>query len=341
MIERAELHDAAQKAFPADQLKPARDASWELIAEMGWLLLPLPEDAGGLGLGRDASAAIHFELGKVLSTAPLLPALLSVQALAAAEALPDQAGWIERVCAGELVTLNLSPGDVTLTASGSLWLSGTAPAVPDADMASHVLVFAKGIAALVPLDAETVTVAEHPLWDESRRLFDVTLSNHPIAPELVVARGEASHDIATRLHGELQLALAADCLGGATAALDMTVEYLKTRKQFDRPLAMFQALKHRCADLKIQVAAAEALLWKRAVDEDASITDLGALKALASDVYRMVAEEAIQLHGGIGLTDEHHCHLFMKRAMLNLQLGGSLDLWRERAGRQALEAFAS
>ena len=61
MIERAELHDAAQKAFPADQLKPARDDSWKLIAEMGWLLLPLPEDAGGLGLGRDSSAAIHFE----------------------------------------------------------------------------------------------------------------------------------------------------------------------------------------------------------------------------------------------------------------------------------------
>lgn len=338
MIERAELHDAAQKAFPADQLRPARDASWSLIAEMGWLPLPLPEDAGGLGLGRDASAAIHYELGKVLATAPLAPALLAVEALGAATELADQAGWIERVTAGELVTLNLLPGDITLDASGSLWLSGTLPCVPDADMASHVLAFAREIAALVPLDAETVTVSERPLWDESRRLFDVTLNNHPVAPEFVLARGEASHDMANRLHGELQLALAADCLGGASAALDMTVEYLKTRKQFDRPLAMFQALKHRCADLKVQVAAAEALLWKRALDQDASVTDLGALKALASDVYRMVTEEAIQLHGGIGLTEEHPINLFMKRAMLNLQLGGSLDDWRERAGRQALAA---
>lgn len=341
MIERAELHDAAQKAFPADQLKPAREASWDLITEMGWLLLPLAEDAGGLGLGRDASAAIHFELGKVLSTAPLIPALLSVQTLAAAEELADQASWIERVCAGELVTLNLLPGDITLNTSGSIWLSGTLPCVPDADIATHVLVFAKGIAALVPLASEHVEISERHLWDESRRLFDVTLRNHHVEPELVVARGEASHHIADRLHGELQLALAADCLGGASAALAMTVEYLKTRKQFDRPLAMFQALKHRCADLKTQVVAAEALLWTRAVDEDATVTDLGALKALASDVYRFVAEEAIQLHGGIGLTEEHHCHLFMKRAMLNLQLGGSLDTWRERAGRQALEACAA
>ncbi len=339
-IERSELHDAAQKAFPADQLKPARDAAWGLIAEMGWLLLPLPEDAGGLGLGRDASAAIHYELGRVLSSAPLIPALLAVQALAASDELADQAGWIERATAGELITLNLLPAEVTLSTSGSLWLSGTLPCVPDADLATHVLVVTKGIAALVPLAADTVTLTERPLWDESRRLFDVTLANHPVVPELVVARGEAVHAIAAKLHGELQLALAADSLGGATAALDMTVEYLKTRKQFDRPLAMFQALKHRCADLKTQVVAAEALLWKRAVDEDATVTDLGALKALATDVYRFVTEEAVQLHGGIGLTDEHHCHLFLKRAMLNLQLGGSLDAWRERAGRQALAAFA-
>ena len=340
-IERSELHDAAQKAFPADQLRPAREASWPLIAEMGWLLLPLPEDAGGLGLGSDASAAIHFELGKVLSTAPLIPALLAVQALGMADELPDQASWIERATTGELITLNLLPGQIEVTSSGSIWLSGTLPCVPDADMASHVLVIGKGIIALVPVDGDGVTLAERPLWDESRRLFDVTLHNHHVVPERVVARGDAVHDIAARLHGEQQLALAADCLGGASAALDMTVEYLKTRKQFDRPLAMFQALKHRVADLKTRVVAAEALLWKRATDENATVTDLGAIKALASDVFHIVTEEAIQLHGGIGLTEEHPIHLFMKRAMLNLQLGGSLDLWRERVGRQALAAYVA
>jgi alkylation response protein AidB-like acyl-CoA dehydrogenase len=335
MIERAELHDAAQKAFPADKLKPAREASWPLIAEMGWLLLPLPEDAGGLGLGRDASAAIHFELGKVLSTAPLIPALQAVQALGAASGLADQAGWIERATAGELITTSLLPGGVTLS-DGKL--SGTLSAVPDADMAGHVLVLAPGLAALVPVDGTGVSLAEKPLWDKSRRLFDVTLSD--VATNLVIAEGAAADALADRLAGELALALAADSLGGANAALDMSVEYLKTRKQFDRPLAMFQALKHRCADLKVLVAGAEALLWSRTVDAEASVTDLGALKALASDVYRMVAEEAIQLHGGIGLTEEHDCHLFMKRAMLNLQLGGSADAWREKAGRQALAAFA-
>ena len=103
---------------------------------------------------------------------------------------------------------------------------------------------------------------------------------------------------------------------------------------------MFQALKHRCADLKIQIGAAEALMWSRPRDGNASLTDFGALKAHAADVYRAVVEEAIQLHGGIGLTEEHQCHLFMKRAMLNLQLCGSVDHWREAAGRQALARLA-
>lgn len=338
MIERAELHDAAQKAFPADQLKPAREASWPLIAEMGWLLLPLPEDAGGLGLGRDASAAIHYELGRVLSTAPLLPALLAVQALGASETLADKAGWIERACGGELITASLLPGGVSAHSDGAL--AGRLAAVPDADMAGHVLVLAPGLAALVALDAPGVSVSERKLWDESRRLFDVSLDGARIDPALVLAKGEAADALAGRLQGDLLLALAADALGGATAALDMSIEYLKTRKQFGRPLAMFQALKHRAADLKAQVIAAEALLWSRALDDAATTIDLGALKALACDVYRMVVEEAIQFHGGIGLTEEHPCHLFMKRAMLNLQLGGGTDHWREQAGRQALAGFS-
>lgn len=338
MIELNELRDAAQKAFPADQLVPDRDKSWELIAEMGWLMVRTPEDAGGLGLGRDASTAIHLEMGRVLSGAPVLPALLAIEAIGASETLADQADWIERTCAGEFVTLNLARGTVEQTADGSL--SGTLPAVPDADMASHVLLCIRGLATLVPLDAAGVMVSEREIWDRSRRLFEVTLNDYQPDPALLVAKGGKAHDIAMHLQEELLLGIAADCLGGANAALDMTVEYLKTRKQFDRPLAMFQALKHRCADLKARIGSAEALLWSRSGNAAATATDLGALKTLAGEVYEFVTEEAIQLHGGIGLTEEHQCHLFMKRAMLNLVLGGTPDEWHEAAGRQALAEIA-
>jgi alkylation response protein AidB-like acyl-CoA dehydrogenase len=334
MIELSELQDAAQKAFPGDQLRPSRDESWKLIAEMGWLMIRLPEEAGGLGLGRDASTAILVELGRVLSSAPVIPALLAIEGLAAAEALADREDWLGRAISGEYIAVSLGAGGSVQIEGDTL--SGTLAAVPDADMASHVLVLAPGLAALAPTDAAGVTLAERPLWDESRRLFDVTLGGRAADPALILARGDKADAIAAHVLAEMQLALAADSLGGANAALEMTVEYLKTRRQFERPLAMFQALKHRCADLKVQIGAAEALLHARAGQGDASLNELGALKALASDVYRFTTEEAIQLHGGIGLTDEHNCHLFLKRAFLNLQLGGSPDHWREKAGRDAM-----
>ena len=334
MIELSELRDAASKAFPADQLRPARDAAWQLAAEMGWLMMPVNEEAGGLGLGRDALATVLCEMGLVLGTMPLIPALLTVQALGEATDMADQQGWIERACAGEYIAMNLDRATISL-GTGDV-LDAMLPAVPDADMASHTLVFGPEFCALVPLDAPGVTVTERRLWDESRRLFDVTVKGHAIAPGMFLARGAAATAIGDRLRTGLVLAIAADSLGGAAACLAMTVDYLKTRRQFDRPLAMFQALKHRCADLKVELGAAEALLWSRAGDEAATTVDIGAAKVLACDIFRKIAEEAIQLHGGIGLTDEHQCHLFMKRAMLNLQLGGDLDVWRERVGRQAL-----
>jgi alkylation response protein AidB-like acyl-CoA dehydrogenase len=336
VIERSELHDAAQKAFPPDALKPDRDESWKLVTEMGWLMLALPEDAGGLGLGRDAAAAIHFEMGKVLAKAPLIPAMATVQALGYATDLADREGWIERATTGEFISVNLFAPNASVEDDTA---NGTLHAVPDADMASHVMIANPNLVALVPLDAPGVTVTEKPLWDESRRLYDVTFEGVQIDPALVLARGAAAKPITYRLKAELVTGVAADSLGGANAILDLTVQYLKDRKQFGRPLGMFQALQHRCADLKIQIAASEALLWARAAQNDADFAELGGLKAHACEVYRWTCEEAIQLHGGIGLTDEFYCHLFMKRANLNVQLGGDTDLWRELVGQETLQVL--
>ncbi len=330
MITFSELRDSVQKAFPLDKLAPDRDASWKLIAEMGWIMIDLPEDQGGLGLGGEAAATIHYELGAVLSTGPLIPAMLGLRAIAAS-ALADRDNWIERICGGEYVPLHMLPS----TLDGSNTLSGTISGVFEADMARHIIAGLPGRYLLIPLDAPGVRVIERPLWDETRRLFDVELDGY--APTLVLAQGDAAKSMHDILSPMAQLAVAADALGGAGAALAMTVDYLGLRKQFDRPLAMFQALKHRCADLKMQIVTAEALLWSLARREHASLAELGAMKAHATDVYRAVTEEMIQLHGGIGLTQEHPCHLFLKRAMLDLQLCGSLDHWQEARGRACLE----
>ena len=331
MIELSELRDSAAKAFPAGSILPDRAQSWQLAAEMGWLLVDLPEELGGLGLGREAAGAIVQELGKVLCTAPLIPALLALRGIASAPDFNGKADWIERICGGEYVPLNMLPAKVT--ASGTT-LSGTVSGLFDADMAAHVLVGSSEGYHLVDLAATGVQLVERPLWDESRKLFDLTLNG---AEATLIASGNHSAILHDEIARTAHVLVAADSLGGASAALDLTVEYLKVRKQFDRPLAMFQALKHRCADLKIALTAAEALYEARAAAAaTAPVVDLGAMKGHATGTYRYVTEEAIQLHGGIGLTQEYPVHHYMKRAMLNLQLCGSLDHWREAAGRAAI-----
>jgi alkylation response protein AidB-like acyl-CoA dehydrogenase len=338
MIELNELTDAAQKAFPADALSPSRDESWQLVAEMGWLMVRLPEEDGGLGLGREASTAIHFEMGRVLATTPLIPAQLGLQAVLASDALQDRAQWLERLAGGEYAPLHLLPARLETAADGTM--SGTIGGVFDADMAVAIVAKLPAGYALVPTDAPGVSVVERPIWDPSRRLFDLVLDGYAPSPALMLTDAAGAGALHDALSPEAHLAVAADCLGAAHAALNLTIEYMKMRRQFDRPIAMFQALKHRAADMKTRIVIAEALLWSRVRDEEATLTQLGAAKTLAAEALAFVTEEAIQLHGGIGLTEEHPIHRFMKRAMLNLQLCGPSDLWNERSGREALAALA-
>lgn len=338
MIELNELTDAAQKAFPADVLTPDRDASWQLVAEMGWLMMRLPEEDDGLGLDRIASTAIHYEMGRVLATTPLIPAQLGLQAIVACADFAGRAEWLERLAGGEYAPLHLLPTALESAADGTL--NGTVGGVFDADMAAAVVAFLPTGYALVPTDAPGVSLVERPIWDTSRRLFDLLLDGYAPDPALQLTDRDGAIALHDALSPEAHLAVAADCLGGAAAALDMTVEYMKMRRQFDRPIAMFQALKHRAADMKSRIVLAEALLWNRARDAEASRLQIGAVKTLAAEAYQFVTEEAIQLHGGIGLTEEHPIARFMKRAMLNLQLCGAPDLWNERVGREALTAVS-
>lgn len=321
---RAELRDAAEKAF-GGELAPDPQHGWNLIADMGWLMMAVPEEQGGLGLGREAAGVIHHMLGKALVPGPAIAQMLVTEALTAADGLKGRTGLLERAMAGEVMTSSLAAQGNNLSC------------IPDADRASHILLIEQDRILLLP--TEKVTVQERATWDKTRRLFDILPGADGAG--LILAEGEAARHLAKRLESSRLFYLAADSLGGAEAVLALTIDYLQTRRQFDRPLALFQALKHRIADLKTGLATAEALLWSRAVDPDASLTAFGALKAHADHACRAVAEEAIQLHGGIGLTMEHPCHLFLKRIMLNCTLGGDADQWEERAGQAALETSAA
>ena len=309
-IDRAELQDSARKAFGADGLAPDADKSWNLLCEMGWLMMTVPEAHGGLGLGREAAGVIHTELGRALVPGPAIAQMLVIEALCEANGLAERDDLLARAMSGEVMTATLCHA-------------------PDADKASYTLVSDEHRVALVP--AERCAVLPVTTWDKTRRLFDVK----EVFAGLILAEGDAAQSLHAQLQSQLLFAIAGDSLGGADAVLALTIDYLKTRRQFDRPLAMFQALKHRVADLKTQLVAAEALFWSRTSGE-ASLAQMGALKAHCTTVYRTIAEESIQLHGGIGLTQEYPCHRFLKRAMLNCALGGDADHWEEAAGRALL-----
>jgi alkylation response protein AidB-like acyl-CoA dehydrogenase len=360
-VSREELQDAARRAFGEGGTLDA-EASWGLIAEMGWLMMTVPEALGGLGLGGEAAGVIHTELGRSLVPGPTIAQLLTIEALVSAEGLEQRGALLERAMAGEVMTASLagmaslqtneahlstpplsqaapgSPAAQRAPASVEAGASSAGPCslrcVPDADRGSHVLVIEPHRVALLTVDA--ARVVQRQTWDETRRLFDVECDDR--APQLVLAEGEAARALAMRLDAQLAFALAGDSLGAADAILEMTVEYLKTRRQYDRPLALFQALKHRVADMKTWLTAAEALFWAAASESRPSEVALGALKAHATNVAVRIAEESIQLHGGIGVTMEHPCHLFLKRVMLNAALGGDNDRLEEAAGRAALAA---
>ena len=325
-----ELRESARKVVQDAGIPATEETIWPLFGELGWLLTTVPESMDGLGLGIQGACALHAELGRGLAQAPFLPALMAIEALCESE-LVDKVSWLERFTAGDCVTAPLAEPEFKLQHAGTAQatVSGLASGVQSADRASHALVWTDSAdcVALVSLTQAGVELTERPTWDTTRRLFDLRLTELKLDEQRVLARGAAAAELIGRIQALRDFGLAADSVAAASALLDMTVEHLQTRSQFRRPLAMFQALKHRCADLKAPLAAADALLQhslsacgENIASDQAQLQGKKA-KYLACSVFARVAEESLQLHGGIGMAAEHPCHLFLKRAMLNEHLG--------------------
>jgi alkylation response protein AidB-like acyl-CoA dehydrogenase len=325
ILEQAELRHSARRLIGRLTKESANEA-WQAIVEAGWTALTAPESLGGLEQSLNAACWLYLELGRALSPVPLLPSLLAIETLGACEKSATRDAWIERIAGGERIAMSLL--DPTNMSSEN----GVLRAFLGVDRASHALMVsaAEPVVTLIALDGTAGCAASRPTWDATRTLFDVRVSG-PIPDDGVVfARGAVAASACTTLSTHLHFAIAADCVGAAGLLLEQTVEHLKTRRQFDRPLASFQALKHRCADLKVTIQAAKALLADYLLRIDGSqcgerLALARAAKSIASSAFRNVAEEAMQLHGGMSMTAEHSCHLFLQRALLNEQLGSPND----------------
>jgi len=339
VIEQSELRDAARKLL-ADIATANPDETWRRITEAGWPALIAPESLGGLEQTLTSCCWLYMEIGAALSPAPLVASLLAIETISACARSAARDVWIERIAAGERLAVSLL--DPTQNPGQARRLH----AVLGADRATHALAVFENepLIAIVPLGKHAVAVAL-PTWDTTRDLSDIDLSNLHFDGAIVIARGAAAKPALSAFSTHLHVAIAADCVGASSRILDETVSYLKTRRQFERPLAMFQALKHRCADLKTTVLAAEALLLEYVADIDGSRAEDGVLasglKSIASSAFRAVAEDAMQLHGGMAMAAEHPCHLYLKRALLNEQLGSQNDACDIVVGRQLVSSLAA
>lgn len=321
-----------------DPAGPGWDATaWSVLGEqIGIAALALPDACEGIG-GLAELVVVGEELGRALTPVPFLSTVLAGQVLVNAGGADDVVSDIAEGAAAAFAGLDRTGWwssealhfSAVETATG--WtLTGHAPAILGVAGARWIATVADtpdGPDVFV-LDADTDGVGVRPLTtlDLSRAQAALTLSGTP-ARRLTVG-GVA----AVAIHPALDVAgvvLAAEQLGGAQASLDHTVGYAKERRQFGRAIGSFQAVKHTLADLLVLVESSRSAVT-RAVDA-VDLTEASAVaQAWCSDAYRTVSAEAVQLHGGIGFTWEHHCHLYFRRARADAQLLGGAAFHRER-----------
>jgi alkylation response protein AidB-like acyl-CoA dehydrogenase len=316
---------------------------WRSVAEMGWLGAAIPEEYGGLGLGRLELCVLAEELGRAVAPIPFSSTVyFFAEALMLAGSDAQKSAHLSKVAAGETIgcfALNEGPGAPTAASiqakfDGST-LTGVKIPVTDGDCASHAVVVAKegsGVSlVLVDLNQPGVTRTTLKTLDPTRGHAKLEFK-HAKAERLGAAgqgweRAEAVLDRAAVL-------IAFEQVGGSQACLEMSLDYAKNRYAFSRQIGSFQAIKHKLADMyvAIEVARSNAYYGAWALSTEAAELPFAAAasRAAASDCYYQCSKENIQTHGGIGFTWEMDCHLFFRRSKLLALQAGAPAVWKEK-----------
>jgi alkylation response protein AidB-like acyl-CoA dehydrogenase len=331
---------------------------WGKLAEQGWLGLVFPEAHDGMGLGFVDLTVLMEEMGRAVVPGPYFSTvLLGGLAIVEAGSEAQKKEWLPKIAGGhKRVTLAwmepsamLGAAGVTLEAKGAgggYTLTGTKLFVPDAHTADAIVVAARtgadkgdeGVSLfLVPRDARGVEVKLLPTMDQTRKLCEVTLSGVSLGADALVGGAGTGWAPLARVLDRACVALCAEMCGGAQKVLDMTVEYAKIRQAFGKPIGSYQGVKHKAADMLVEVENSKSITYYAAwaMDEDSAEGPLAVsmAKAYVSDAYRRVSAAGIQLHGGIGFTWEHDLHLYFKRAKGSEFTFGDATYHRERVAQ--------
>ena len=308
------------------------EAVWSQMAnQLGLQSLTIPEELGGAGFGYVELVVVLEEMGRALYPGPYFSTVaLAANALLHSGDERAKSEYLPGIAAGETIATlaitepsgrwDLDGIELSATPGSNGWiLDGTKSFVLDGHTASLVLVAARtpsGI-SLLAVDGEAPGLTRTPLatMDQTRKQARLEFSG--VEGRLVGTEGGAAPVLGKTLD-LAAVALAAEQVGGAQRVLEMSVEYAKTRIQFGRPIGSFQAIKHKCADMLLEVESAKSAAyyagWAAAEDNDELPVTACLAKAYCSEAYFHAAAENIQIHGGIGFTWEHDAHLYFKRA---------------------------
>lgn len=318
-------------------------ALWKSVAELGWLGVAIPEEHGGLGLGRLELCVLAEEMGRAVAPIPFASTLyFFAEAIMIAGSDAQQAAVLPKVAEGAVIgSFALSEGPGAPTAQGltctfdGQTLSGVKIPVTDGDIATHAVVVAKegSGASLVLVDLNQPGVARETVktLDPTRGHAKLTFTK--AKGERLGAAGEG-WTVAEQVLDRAAVLIAFEQIGGSQACLDMAVDYAKNRYAFSRQIASFQAIKHKLADMyvSLEVARSNAFYGAWALSTGASELPLAAAAARVAGIeaYHLCAKENIQTHGGMGFTWEVDCHLFYRRAKLLAVQAGALPVWKEK-----------
>jgi alkylation response protein AidB-like acyl-CoA dehydrogenase len=350
--ELAEVRDELRAV--ARDLLGKDGVGWGLLAGSGWLGLEVPGRLGGADATFAEVAVILEEMGRAATRSSYLGAVvLGVGALALVEPSPARDELLRGAASGAVVlaaaladgAADRADAEVPFSIERSpagLRLDGRAAFVPDAAQASRLLLVAAGsggVPVLVAVEPQApgLTVAGQPVLDATRRLGLVTAEGVEVGEACVWRFDGDPGACVRRLLDRAAVAVACDSLGLSEAMLDATVAYARVREQFGRPIGSFQAVKHACADMLVQVsvarelvAAAAALLAGEDRDDPEASVAASMAKSYACGAAVDVVGKAMQLHGGMGYTWESGIHVYLKRALLNRSLFGSPAAHRRR-----------
>jgi alkylation response protein AidB-like acyl-CoA dehydrogenase len=325
MSELREFHDE-MRAVARDLLgKAGDDVDWRQVSDAGWPGLEVPESLGGAGASFVETAILLEELGRAGARTPFLGTTLAIGALTALSPNDSRDALLERIGSG--TTAAFASG-FTVTDGA---VSGRAEFVPDADGAEVVLLLADDDGTPVVVTSPELSVTAQPVLDETRTLAIVTAGGAAVDESWSLAAAPGA------LSDRAAVAVACDSLGVAEAMLAATVDYVKVRHQFGRPIGSFQAVKHACADMLVTTSVARQLVnaavTQVAAGGDASVAASMA-KSYACAMAVDVVGKAMQLHGGIGYTWESGVHVYLKRAALNRALFDSPAVHRQRLAQR-------